>query len=89
MEDELQCLQHSREWLGERGGQLARRDSDLAGDALREVGLVEAAWTSVTELITHGYAAAGGGRHSKQPVHCRNVCVVVFYHTAFQYVEGI
>ena len=57
MEDELQCLQHSRDWLGERGSQLAQRDSELAGDALREVGLVEAAWTSVTALITHGYAA--------------------------------
>ncbi|CAL8318022.1 unnamed protein product, partial [Boreogadus saida] len=59
MEDELQCLQHSRDWLGERGSQLAQRDSELAGDALREVGLVEAAWTSVTALITHGQEQSG------------------------------
>jgi len=57
MEDELQCLQHSRDWLGERGSQLALRDSELAGDALREVALVEAAWKSVRTLITDGYAA--------------------------------
>ena len=64
LEEELQCLQHSRDWLGERGGQLAQRDSELAGDALREVGLVEAAWTSVAALLTHGYAAVGGGKET-------------------------
>uniref|UniRef100_A0A8K9Y661 Spectrin repeat containing nuclear envelope protein 1 n=1 Tax=Oncorhynchus mykiss TaxID=8022 RepID=A0A8K9Y661_ONCMY len=41
LEDELQSLQHSQQWLRERGSQLAQRDSELAGEALREVGLVE------------------------------------------------
>uniref|UniRef100_A0A8C7M5B3 Spectrin repeat containing nuclear envelope protein 1 n=1 Tax=Oncorhynchus kisutch TaxID=8019 RepID=A0A8C7M5B3_ONCKI len=41
LEEELQSLQHSQQWLRERGSQLAQRDSELAGEALREVGLVE------------------------------------------------
>uniref|UniRef100_A0A8C7FN26 Spectrin repeat containing nuclear envelope protein 1 n=1 Tax=Oncorhynchus kisutch TaxID=8019 RepID=A0A8C7FN26_ONCKI len=44
LEEELQSLQHSQQWLRERGSQLAQRDSELAGEALREVGLVETAW---------------------------------------------
>lgn len=54
LEDELQSLQHSQQWLRERGSQLAQRDSELAGEALREVGLVETAWDNVRKIITDG-----------------------------------
>lgn len=54
LEDELQSLQHSQQWLEEKGSQLAQRDSELAGEALREVALVKAAWEDVRTLITDG-----------------------------------
>lgn len=51
LEDELQSLQHSQRWLEEKGNQLAQRDSELAGEALREVSLVQTAWDNVRTLI--------------------------------------
>ncbi|CAJ1078482.1 nesprin-1 [Xyrichtys novacula] len=54
LEDELQSLQHSQRWLEEKGSQLAKRDSELAGEALREVSLVKTAWENVRTLITKG-----------------------------------
>ncbi|XP_042156778.1 nesprin-1 isoform X2 [Oncorhynchus tshawytscha] len=59
LEDELQSLQHSQQWLRERGSQLAQRDSELAGEALREVGLVETAWENVRKIITDGQEQCG------------------------------
>ena len=54
LEDELQSLQHSQQWLEEKGSQLAQRDTELAGEALREVALVKTAWDNVWTLITNG-----------------------------------
>lgn len=51
LEDELQSLQHSQQWLEEKGSQLAERDSELAVEALREVDLVKTAWEKVGTLI--------------------------------------
>ncbi|XP_031656062.1 nesprin-1 isoform X1 [Oncorhynchus kisutch] len=59
LEEELQSLQHSQQWLRERGSQLAQRDSELAGEALREVGLVETAWENVRKIITDGQEQCG------------------------------
>ncbi|XP_074471039.1 nesprin-1-like isoform X4 [Sebastes fasciatus] len=59
LEDELQSLQHSQRWLEEKGSQLAQRDSELAGEALREVALVKTAWESVRTLITNGQEQSG------------------------------
>lgn len=54
LEDELQSLQHSQQWLEEKGSQLAQRDRELAGEALREVALVKTAWENVRTLIADG-----------------------------------
>lgn len=54
LEDDLQSLQHSHQWLEEKGSQLARRDSELAGEARREVALVKTVWENVRTLITNG-----------------------------------
>ncbi|XP_071335456.1 nesprin-1 isoform X2 [Trachinotus anak] len=59
LEDELQSLQHSQQWLEEKGSQLARRDSELAGEALREVALVKTAWENIRTLIANGEEQSG------------------------------
>ncbi|XP_067337447.1 nesprin-1 isoform X16 [Channa argus] len=59
LEDELQSLQDSQQWLEEKGSQLAQRDSELAGEALREVALVKTAWKNVQVLITNGIKQSG------------------------------
>ncbi|XP_033998692.1 nesprin-1 isoform X2 [Trematomus bernacchii] len=59
LEDELQSLQHSQRWLEEKGSQLALRDSELAGEALREVALVKTAWEDVSTLINNGQEQSG------------------------------
>ncbi|XP_039981906.1 nesprin-1-like [Xiphias gladius] len=59
LEDELQSLQHSQQWLEEKGSQLAQRDRELAGEALREVALVKEAWENVRTLITRGQEQSG------------------------------
>ncbi|XP_028460432.1 nesprin-1-like [Perca flavescens] len=59
LEDELQSLQHSQRWLEEKGSQLAQRDSELAGEALREVALVKTAWENVRTLINIGQEQSG------------------------------
>ncbi|CAB1447009.1 unnamed protein product [Pleuronectes platessa] len=59
LEDELQSLQHSQQWLEEKGSQLAQRDTELAGEALREVALVKTAWENVWTLITNGQEQSG------------------------------
>ncbi|KAG7239212.1 hypothetical protein INR49_029965 [Caranx melampygus] len=59
LEDELQSLQHSQQWLEEKGSQLAQRDSELAGEALREVALVKTAWENVRTLIADGQEQSG------------------------------
>ncbi|MEQ2205478.1 hypothetical protein XENOCAPTIV_000082 [Xenoophorus captivus] len=53
LEDELQSLQHSQQWLEEKGNQLAQRDSELATEALREVALVKATWENLKTMITN------------------------------------
>ncbi|XP_061756512.1 nesprin-1-like isoform X2 [Nerophis ophidion] len=52
LENELQSLQQSQQWLEEKGSQLAQKDTELAGEALGEVKLMKAAWDSVRILIT-------------------------------------
>ncbi|CAI5683845.1 unnamed protein product [Oreochromis niloticus] len=59
LEDELQSLQHSQRWLEEKGNQLAQRDSELAGEALREVALVKTAWDNVRTLIINSQEHSG------------------------------
>nr|XP_019953051.1 PREDICTED: nesprin-1-like [Paralichthys olivaceus] len=59
LEDELQSLQHTQQWLEEKGSQLAQRDSELAGEAVREVALVKTAWENVRTLITNGQEQSG------------------------------
>ncbi len=51
LEEELQALQHSQLWLGERGEQLADRDSELAGEAQRDVALVQSTWERIRAII--------------------------------------
>lgn len=52
LEDELQSLHQSRQWLEEKGRQLAQEDSGQAGEALRDVNVVKAALDYVSTLIT-------------------------------------
>uniref|UniRef100_A0A8C2KL13 Spectrin repeat containing, nuclear envelope 1a n=1 Tax=Cyprinus carpio TaxID=7962 RepID=A0A8C2KL13_CYPCA len=51
LEEEIQALQHSQLWLGERGEQLAHKDSELAGDAQRDVALVQSTWERTRAII--------------------------------------
>uniref|UniRef100_A0A8C1T930 Spectrin repeat containing, nuclear envelope 1a n=1 Tax=Cyprinus carpio TaxID=7962 RepID=A0A8C1T930_CYPCA len=55
LEEELQALQHSQLWLGERGEQLAHRDSELAGEAQRDVGLVQSTWERIRAIIVEDH----------------------------------
>ncbi|MEQ2294229.1 hypothetical protein AMECASPLE_001811, partial [Ameca splendens] len=59
LEDELQSLQHSQQWLEEKGNQLAQRDSELATEALREVALVKATWENLKTMITNRQEQSG------------------------------
>ncbi|XP_028253699.1 nesprin-1 [Parambassis ranga] len=59
LEDELQSLQHSQCWLEEKGKQLAQRDSELAGEALREVALVKTAWENIRSLLINNQEQSG------------------------------
>ncbi|KPP77537.1 nesprin-1-like, partial [Scleropages formosus] len=52
LEEELLLHQHEVQWVRERGQQLAQRDAELAGEALREVGLVEIAWEEAQRTLT-------------------------------------
>uniref|UniRef100_A0A8C1YUK6 Spectrin repeat containing, nuclear envelope 1a n=1 Tax=Cyprinus carpio TaxID=7962 RepID=A0A8C1YUK6_CYPCA len=51
LEEEIQALQHSQLWLGERGEQLAHKDSELAGDVQRDVALVQSTWERTRAII--------------------------------------
>lgn len=51
LDEELQALQHSQLWLGEKGEQLAHRDSELAGEAQRDVALVQSTWERIRGII--------------------------------------
>ncbi|XP_043075052.1 nesprin-1 isoform X1 [Puntigrus tetrazona] len=55
LEEELQALQHSQLWLGERGEQLAHRDSELAGEAQRDVALVQSTWERIRAIIVEDH----------------------------------
>ncbi|CAM9192469.1 unnamed protein product, partial [Lampetra planeri] len=44
LEDELQSLQHSRQWLEEKGRQLSQTDSQLAAEAVSTLEQVKVAW---------------------------------------------
>ncbi|XP_067272909.1 nesprin-1 isoform X4 [Pseudorasbora parva] len=55
LEEELQALQHSQLWLGEKGEQLARRDSELAGEAQRDVALVQSTWERIRGIIVEDH----------------------------------
>ncbi|XP_037550764.1 nesprin-1 [Nematolebias whitei] len=52
LEDELQSHQHEEQWLREKGNQLAHKDAELAGEVLREIGLLETTWEDTKRLIT-------------------------------------
>ncbi|KAJ8275253.1 hypothetical protein COCON_G00098780 [Conger conger] len=51
LEDELSSFQHEEQWLRDRGTQLAQRDSELAGEALREIAMVASSWEDTKKLI--------------------------------------
>jgi len=51
LEEELQALQHSQLWLGEKGEQLAHRDSELAGEVKRDVAVVHSTWERIRGII--------------------------------------
>ncbi|XP_016311636.1 nesprin-1-like isoform X6 [Sinocyclocheilus anshuiensis] len=55
LEEEIEALQHSQLWLGERGEQLAHRDSELAGDAQRDVALVQSTWERTRAIIVEDH----------------------------------
>lgn len=55
LEDELQSHQHEAQWLREKGNQLAQKDAELAGEVLREIGLLETTWEDTKRLITEKY----------------------------------
>lgn len=55
MEDELQSHQHEGQWLREKGNQLAQKDTELAGEVLREICLLETTWEDTRRLITDRY----------------------------------
>jgi len=51
LEEELQALQHSQLWLGEKGEQLAHRDSELAGEVKRDIAVVHSTWERIRGII--------------------------------------
>ncbi|XP_048062412.1 nesprin-1 isoform X1 [Megalobrama amblycephala] len=55
LEEELQALQHSQLWLGEKGEQLAHRDSELAGEAQRDIALVQSTWERIRGIIVEDH----------------------------------
>lgn len=55
MDDELQSHQHEEQWLQDKGSQLAQRDAELAGEVLREIGLLETTWEDTKRLIAERY----------------------------------
>ncbi|XP_073712130.1 nesprin-1 isoform X2 [Misgurnus anguillicaudatus] len=55
LEEELQALQHSQLWLAERGEQLAQRDPELAGEAQRDVVLVQSTWEKTRGIIVEAH----------------------------------
>lgn len=55
MEDELLSHQHEEQWLRDKGSQLAQRDAELAGEVLREIGLLETTWGDTRRVIAERY----------------------------------
>lgn len=55
LEDELQSHQHEEQWLRDKADQLAQRDAELAGQALKEIGLLQTTWEDTKRLITERY----------------------------------
>lgn len=51
-EEELDALQHSQLWLGEKAEQLAHRDPEMAGEARRDVTLVQTNWEKIKNVIS-------------------------------------
>ncbi|XP_061126959.1 nesprin-1-like [Syngnathus typhle] len=52
LEEELQSLHKSQQWLEEKGTQLAQKDTERTGEALRDLDVVKAALEYVKTLIT-------------------------------------
>lgn len=52
LEEELEALQHSQLWLGEKGEQLAHRDPEKVGETRRDVSLVQTSWEKITNVIS-------------------------------------
>ncbi|MCJ8743979.1 hypothetical protein PDJAM_G00100910, partial [Pangasius djambal] len=52
LEEELDALQHSQLWLGEKGEQLAHRDPEMVGEARRDVTLVQTSWEKIKNIIS-------------------------------------
>nr|XP_057913481.1 nesprin-1 isoform X6 [Doryrhamphus excisus] len=51
LEDELQSHQHEEQWLRDKANQLAQKDAELAGEALREISLLGKTWEDTKKLI--------------------------------------
>ncbi|XP_062858462.1 nesprin-1 isoform X4 [Trichomycterus rosablanca] len=52
LEEELESLQHSQMWLGDRGEQLSHRESELVGEAQQDVTLVQSSWDTIKNLVS-------------------------------------
>ncbi|KAJ8270592.1 hypothetical protein GJAV_G00116860 [Gymnothorax javanicus] len=59
LEDELNSFQHEEQWLRDRGQQLTQRDSELAGEALREIAMVTTSWEATKRLIADSQEQCG------------------------------
>lgn len=52
LEEELDALQHSQLWLGEKGEQLAHTDSEMVREARQDVTLVQTSWEKIKNVIS-------------------------------------
>lgn len=52
LEEELDALQHSQLWLGEKGEQLASRYPEMVAEARRDVTLVKTSWEKIKNLVS-------------------------------------
>lgn len=54
LENELLSHKHEEQWLREKGRQLAQRDSELAVETQKDIGLLGATWEATQRLIADG-----------------------------------
>ncbi|RXM34941.1 Nesprin-1 [Acipenser ruthenus] len=52
LEDELNSHQHEMQWLMDKAKQLAQKDTELAAEADKEIGLLEVTWEDTKTLIS-------------------------------------